>query len=65
VRPDATRQLVEEFAATAARLGTATLTVQPHYIALGRALLRGSGVLVGTVVGFSRGNDTPSNRPRC
>ena len=60
VRPDATRQLVEEFAATAARLGTATLTVQPHYVELGRELLRGSGVLLGTVVGFPHGNETPS-----
>src|SRR6058998_2447742 len=60
VRPDATRQLVEEFAATAARLGTATLTVQPHYVELGRKLLQGSGVLLGTVVGFPHGNETPS-----
>jgi deoxyribose-phosphate aldolase len=60
VRPDATRQLVEEFAATATRLGVATLTVQPHYIELGRELLRGSGVLLGTVVGFPHGNETPS-----
>jgi deoxyribose-phosphate aldolase len=60
VRPDATRRLVEECAATAARLGTATLTVQPHYIELGRELLRGSGVLLGTVVGFPHGNETPS-----
>jgi deoxyribose-phosphate aldolase len=60
VRPDATRELVETFAATAVRLGTATLTVQPHYIELGRELLRGSGVLLGTVVGFPHGNETPS-----
>jgi deoxyribose-phosphate aldolase len=62
VRPDATRQLVEEFAATAARLGTATLTVQPHYIELGRTLLRGSDVLLGTVVGFPHGNESPSTK---
>lgn len=60
VRPDATRQLVEDAAATAARLGTASLSVQPHYIELGRELLRGSGVLLGTVVGFPHGNETPS-----
>jgi deoxyribose-phosphate aldolase len=60
VRPDATRAEVEQFAATAARLGTATLTVQPHYIPLAVAELRGSGVLVGTVVGFPHGNETPS-----
>lgn len=60
VRPDATRPLVEAFAATAVRLGTASLTVQPHYIELGRELLHGSGVLLGTVVGFPHGNETPS-----
>jgi deoxyribose-phosphate aldolase len=60
IRPDATRQMVEDFAATAARLGTASLTVQPHYIELGRDLLRGSDVLLGTVIGFPHGNETPS-----
>ena len=60
VRPDATRARVEEAAATATRLGTMSLTVQPHYIELGRALLRGSDVLLGTVVGFPHGNETPS-----
>jgi deoxyribose-phosphate aldolase len=60
IRPDATREQVGQFAATAATLGTATLTVQPHYIALAVELLRGSGVLVGTVVGFPHGNETPA-----
>jgi deoxyribose-phosphate aldolase len=60
VRPDATRTDVARFIDTAARLGTATLTVQPHYIRLAVEELRGSGVLVGTVVGFPHGNETPS-----
>ena len=60
VRPDATRREVAQSADTAARLGTATLTVQPHYVRLAAAQLRGSGVLVGTVVGFPHGNETPS-----
>jgi deoxyribose-phosphate aldolase len=60
VRPDATRAEVAEFADTAAGLGTATLTVQPHYIRFAAARLRGSGVLVGTMVGFPHGNETPS-----
>lgn len=60
VRPDATRAEIEEAAAVAARLGTATLTVQPHYIGLAKPLLRGSGVLLGTVVGFPHGNETPA-----
>jgi deoxyribose-phosphate aldolase len=58
VRPDATNYEVAQFADTAARLGTATLTVQPHYIRFAVDLLRGSGVLVGTVVGFPHGNET-------
>lgn len=60
VRPEATRAEVIQFAETAARLGTATLTVQPHYIQLALAQLRGSGVLLGTVVGFPHGNETSS-----
>ena len=58
VRPDATRAAVVEFANTAARLDTATLTVQPHYIPLAVDMLRGTSVLVGTVVGFPHGNET-------
>jgi deoxyribose-phosphate aldolase len=60
VRPDATREEVRRFAETAVALGTATLTVQPHYIRLATEVLRGSRVLVGTVVGFPHGNETPS-----
>jgi len=60
IRPDATREQVRQFAETAARLGTATLTVQPHYIPFAVELLRGSGVLVGTVIGFPHGNETPA-----
>lgn len=60
VRPDATHAEVAQFAETAARLGTATLTVQPHYVRFAAGALRDSGVLVGTVVGFPHGNETPS-----
>lgn len=60
VRPDATVEEVVSFAETAMRLGTATLTVQPHYVRLAAKELRDSGVLVGTVVGFPHGNETPS-----
>jgi hypothetical protein len=60
VRPDATRAEVIQFGETAARLGTATLTVQPHYVPLAVELLRGTDVLVGTVVGFPHGNETPA-----
>jgi deoxyribose-phosphate aldolase len=60
VRPDATRAEVIKFAETAARLQTATLMVQPHYIRFAAGLLKSSGVLLGTVVGFPHGNETPA-----
>lgn len=60
VRPNATRDDVLKFAETAARLRTATLTVQPHYIRLATEQLKGTGVLTGTVVGFPHGNETPA-----
>jgi deoxyribose-phosphate aldolase len=60
VRPNATREEVLKFAETAVRLGTATLTVQPHYIRLVAEQLKGTGVLLGTVVGFPHGNETPA-----
>ena len=47
-------------AETASRLGTATLTVQLHYIRLAVDVMQGSGVLVGTVAGFPHGNETPA-----
>lgn len=59
VRPDARREEVLRAAAVAASLGVASLTVQPHYIPLALPVLRGSGVLLGTVVGFPHGNETP------
>ncbi len=60
IRPNARRDEVRQFAETAARLNTATLTVQPHYIRFAVEQLRGSDVLVGTVVGFPHGNETSS-----
>lgn len=60
VRPDATREMVLRAAEIAGRLGTATLTVQPHYIRFATGVLRGTGVLVGSVVGFPHGNETPA-----
>jgi deoxyribose-phosphate aldolase len=60
VKPNATRDEVLKAAQTAARLQAATLTVQPHYIRLAAEVLKGSGVLVGTVVGFPHGNETPA-----
>jgi len=60
IRPDATREMVHRAAEIAASLGTATLTVQPHYIRNAARDLERTGVRVGTVVGFPHGNETPS-----
>jgi deoxyribose-phosphate aldolase len=60
VRPDATASDVHRFAETAVATRTATLTVQPHYITLAAPLVLGSGVLLGTTVGFPHGNETPA-----
>ncbi len=60
VRPDATREDLARFAEMAVTMSTATLTVQPHYIVFAAPLLKGSDVLLGTVVGFPHGNETPS-----
>src|SRR5215471_18911222 len=60
IRPDATRDEVLNGAKTARKLETASLTVQGHYIRLAAESLRASNVLVGTVVGFPHGNETPA-----
>ena len=60
IRPEASRDEVLKFAETAVKLKTATLTVQPYYVRFAADLLKQSGVLVGTVVGFPHGNETPS-----
>ena len=60
IHPNATQEEVLSFAETAVRLSTATLTVQPHYIRFAAGHLKGSGVLLGTVIGFHHGNETPA-----
>ena len=60
IRPDATKDEVLRSAETAVRLNTATLTVQPYYIRFTADLLNHSKVLLGSVIGFPHGNETPS-----
>jgi deoxyribose-phosphate aldolase len=59
VRPNVVRSEIIQGAETAARLGTATLIVQPHYVRLAVDLMRGTGIPVGTVAGFPHGSETP------
>jgi len=62
VRPDASLAEVQRSARQ--RRGWAPpVTVQPHYVGFAARALRDSGVLIGTVVGFPHGNETPSMKP--
>ena len=60
LRPDATRDAVVSFAETAVRLKTATLMLQPCNLRFAAEVLKGSGVLLASVIGFPHGNETPS-----
>ncbi len=62
LRPDSTGKDVGRAAEVAARLGTATLMVQPHYIRLAIQELRGTAVPVGAVIAFPHGNETPATK---
>ncbi|GGQ57167.1 deoxyribose-phosphate aldolase [Couchioplanes azureus] len=59
LRPELTPEDVRQGCAVAARYGTASVCVRPADVALAKAALHGTGVLVGTVVGFPHGS-TPT-----
>ena len=58
LRPDATRQQIEELCREAAQFKFATVCVNPTWVATCARLLQGSGVLVCSVVGFPLGATT-------
>jgi deoxyribose-phosphate aldolase len=58
LKPDATRQSIEELCREAAQFHFATVCVNPTWVALCTTLLAGSGVLVCSVVGFPLGATT-------
>ncbi len=58
LRPDATRQNIEELCREAAQFKFATVCVNPTWVALSARLLAGSGVRVCSVVGFPLGATT-------
>ncbi|HSL21650.1 MAG TPA: deoxyribose-phosphate aldolase [Vicinamibacterales bacterium] len=58
LKPDATRQEIEKLCAEAAKFRFATVCVNPTWVALAAARLRGSGVGVTSVVGFPLGATT-------
>src|SRR5207237_1315382 len=59
LRPDATRQQIEDLCREAAQFKFATVCVNPAWVALAARLLAGSGVGVCSVVGFPLGATTP------
>ena len=59
LKPDATRQNIEELCREAAQFKFATVCVNPTWVALASRLLTGSGVGVCSVVGFPLGATTP------
>ena len=58
LKPDATRQQIEELCREAAQFKFATVCVNPVWVATCARLLQGSGVLVCSVVGFPLGATT-------
>jgi deoxyribose-phosphate aldolase len=60
LRPDTNRHELLRAAETSVRLKTATLMVQPCNLQGAGEVLKGSGVLLASVIGFPHGNETPS-----
>jgi deoxyribose-phosphate aldolase len=60
LRPDTNRHELLRAAETALKLETATLMVQPCNLQSAAEVLKGSGVLLASVIGFPHGNETPS-----
>src|SRR5262249_35916914 len=58
LKPDATRQNIEDLCREAAQFKFATVCVNPAWVALSARLLAGSGVGVCSVVGFPLGPRT-------
>ena len=59
LKPDATREEVEQLCREAAQFCFASVCVNPNWVALCRELLRNSGVKVCTVIGFPLGAHLP------
>ncbi len=59
LKPDATREEIEQLCREAAQFCFASVCVNPNWVALCRERLRGSGVKVCTVIGFPLGAHLP------
>ncbi len=59
LKPDATKEMIEQLCREAAQFCFASVCVNPNWVPLCRELLRGSGVKVCTVIGFPSGAHAP------
>jgi deoxyribose-phosphate aldolase len=64
LNPAMTDRELEEGCAVAARYGVASVCIKPYYVKRAAELLRGTGVLVGAVIGFPHGNSATESK-RC
>lgn len=62
LHPTMTDQELEAGCKLAAHYGTASVCIKPYYVKRAVELLRGSGVLVGCVIGFPHGNSTTESK---
>ena len=58
LHPTMTDQELEDGCRVAAQYGVASVCIKPYYVERAAELLKGSGVLVGAVIGFPHGNGT-------
>ena len=64
LHPTMTDQELEEGCRVAAKFGVASVCIKPYAVKRAAELLRGSGVLVGAVIGFPHGNSCTESK-RC
>lgn len=62
LHPTMTDQELEEGCAIAAKYKVASVCIKPYYVKRAAELLKGSGVLVGAVVGFPHGSSTTESK---
>jgi deoxyribose-phosphate aldolase len=62
LHPTMTDKELEEGCAIAKKYGVASVCTKPYYVRRAAELLRGSGVLVGAVIGFPHGNSTTESK---
>jgi len=62
LHPTMTDRELEDGCRLAARYGVASVCIKPYFVARAVEMLRGSGVLVGCVIGFPHGNSAPESK---